>query len=111
MPVLELRTTGCSTGRPRSVLLTFVEQPKGPAVIGTNAGLDVDPAWVKNLAANPTAEIRLQGKWQAVSARRVDGTRYDLIWQTAVNANPQYADYRATLSRPVPIIVLERVSA
>lgn len=38
MPVLEMETTGHKTGRPRSILISYVETPDGPVVAGTNAG-------------------------------------------------------------------------
>jgi deazaflavin-dependent oxidoreductase (nitroreductase family) len=107
MPVLELETTGHRSGRPRSVLLTYVEEPGGPVVFGTNAGLDRDPAWVMNLRANANVRVRRNGTWVACIAQDVndEAVRADL-WARAVNANKGYADYLATLTRPVPIIQL-----
>lgn len=106
MPVLELVTTGHKSGQPRTILITFVDEPAGPAIIGTNAGLDVDPAWVRNLRANPNARIRVKGRWHNVSARETLGDDHARIWAAAVSANPGYSEYRKTLTRTVPIIQL-----
>ena len=40
MPVLELVTTGHVSGEPRSILISYVPMPTGPAIAGTNAGAE-----------------------------------------------------------------------
>jgi deazaflavin-dependent oxidoreductase (nitroreductase family) len=108
LPVLELVTTGHKSGASRSILITFIDEVAGPAVIGTNAGLDVDPAWVKNLRANPRARIRINGQWSDVVAQEVAGDDHDRIWSAATAAFPGYNDYLKTLTRTVPIMLLVR---
>ena len=107
MPVLELAAVGHKSGQERRILITYVESEGHPAIIGTNAGRDRDPAWVKNLTANPAARARWEGKWRPVRAVRLDGDLHADAWERAVAANPDYERYRKDLSRPVPIIRLE----
>lgn len=107
MPVLELATIGHRTGRERKILITYVDSGGSPAIIGTNAGRDRDPAWVKNLEAHPDARARWSGKWRKVHASRLQGAAYDDVWGRAVAANPGYATYRESLTRPIPIIRLD----
>lgn len=109
MPVLELVTVGYRSGQERRILITYVESDGCPAIIGTNAGRDRDPAWVKNLESNPTARARWDGEWREVRAVRLDGEAYDETWKLAVVANSDYERYRRMLTRPVPIVRLERV--
>jgi hypothetical protein len=40
MPVLELVTTGHKSGERRSILITYIDEPGGPVIFATNAGLD-----------------------------------------------------------------------
>jgi deazaflavin-dependent oxidoreductase (nitroreductase family) len=107
--VLELVTTGHKSGAQRSVLLTFIDDVSGPAVIGTNAGFDVDPAWVKNLRKNSQARIRVNGRWSNVVAREITGVEHERIWSAATRAYPGYNDYLKTLTRSVPIFQLVQV--
>ena len=53
LPVLELTTVGRTSGQARSVLLTYLKDPRGYVVIASNAGSTEDPAWWRNLRVAP----------------------------------------------------------
>lgn len=106
MPVLELVTTGHRSGEERSILISYVDTPDGPAIAGTNAGADRDPAWVKNLRAAPSARVRQEGRWRAVRGRFLEGPGWEAAW-TQFLAHPGYADYQRMATRPIPIVLLE----
>lgn len=106
MPVLELVTTGHRSGEPRSILISYLETEDGPAVAGTNAGADRDPAWVKNLRADPEARVREAGTWRDVRARFLDGEEHAEVWERFLPIDG-YAGYAEILTRPIPIVVLE----
>jgi F420H(2)-dependent quinone reductase len=111
MPVLELVTTGHKSGLPRSILVTYVDEPEGPVVFGTNAGLGRDPSWVVNLRAQPEVRIRTNRQWAACRAVEiVDEPQRSRLWQAALAANPGYAKYLPTINRPLPIVQLVRTS-
>jgi deazaflavin-dependent oxidoreductase (nitroreductase family) len=106
MPVLELVTIGRKSGEPRQILITYVEFDGAPAIIGTNAGSEKDPAWVGNLRVNPDARARWDGVWHDVTAIELTGEQHDEVWEAAVRVNPGYADYANDLTRPIPIVHL-----
>lgn len=106
MPVLELVTTGHVSGRQRSILISYVIMPSGPAIAGTNAGAARHPAWVENLRAEPKARVREDGEWRDVTARFVNGREWDAAWDLFLD-HPGYADYQRMLSRQIPIVILE----
>ncbi len=108
-PVLELVTTGHKSGRPRQILITYVDDGGRPAIIGTNAGKDVDPAWVKNLRAQPEARARWNGRWRRVRAVELEGQDHDYAWERGVAQAPVYQTYRQMLTRPVPIMRLVEI--
>jgi deazaflavin-dependent oxidoreductase (nitroreductase family) len=107
MPVLELETIGRKSGQPRQILITYVDSAGAPAIIGTNAGRDKDPAWVMNLSANPQARARWDGKWRNVIAVELDGLDHEAAWDSGVEDNSGYREYGKTLTRPIPILRLE----
>ena len=109
MPVLELVTTGWKSGEPRSILITYVETSSGPALAGTNAGAGHDPAWIKNLRADPRARARQAGAWREVTARFAEGAEWQEIWEL-FRALPGYADYERIVTRAIPLVILEPVS-
>lgn len=106
MPVLELVTTGHKTGQERSILISYVPTPAGPALAGTNAGADHDPAWVRNLRAEPRAKVREGGDWRDVSARFLEGDEADEAWERFTD-HRGYGEYREMTDRAIPLVALE----
>lgn len=109
LPVLELVTTGRTSGRPRPVLLNYRRHPRGWVVVASNAGHDQDPAWWRNLERRPRARVRVGRRTQEVVARRLQGQERDEQWRAMVSANPDYEEYRGRTERPIPVVLLERV--
>ena len=107
MPVVELITIGHKSGRERQILITYVDDGGVPALIGTNAGRDTDPAWVKNLRAHPNARARWGGTWRDVRAVELEGDDHERVWNAGVAVNPGYAEYLDGMTRSVPIVRLE----
>lgn len=106
MPVLELVTTGHRSGEPRSILINYVATPD-PVLAGTNAGSNREPAWIKNLRANPHARVREGKTWSRVNARFLEGEEWESAWQEFLT-HRGYADYERMLERPVPLVRLEK---
>lgn len=110
MPVVELITVGHRSGEERQVLLNYIESNGAPAVIGSNAGRDSDPAWVRNLRANPHARARWGGRWREVVAEELEGPAREAAWGSAGEANEGYREYAEGMTRTIPIFRLAPVS-
>ena len=63
---------------------------------------------MKNLRADPRAQIRERGVWREVRARLVEGPEWDAAWDRFLE-HPGYADYEKMLTRHIPIALLETV--
>lgn len=111
MPVVELVTIGRRSGEERHILITYVDTDRGPAIIGSNAGRDADPAWVLNLRANPEARARWDGTWRRVVGVELSGEERQSAWDAAVAISPGYADYAEGMTRDIPIMRLEARSS
>jgi deazaflavin-dependent oxidoreductase (nitroreductase family) len=107
MPVLELVTTGHLSGRPRSILITYVEQDGRPIVVGTNAGAAYDPAWAKNLRADPNCRVRRAGRWRDATAAFLDGAERERAWDAVIAANRAYSGYRTAAGRSIPVVSVQ----
>lgn len=107
LPVLELVTTGHKSGAPRSILVNYVATPTGPAIAGSNAGAPYDPAWAKNLRANPLARMRREGRWSEVRARFLEGEEWQQVW-ARFTEHGGYAGYAEAAGRRIPLVVLEQ---
>jgi deazaflavin-dependent oxidoreductase (nitroreductase family) len=55
--LLLLTTTGAKSGQPRVSPLAYFRIDGKLLIIGSFAGADVNPAWVHNLRANPSAHV------------------------------------------------------
>jgi len=107
LPVLELVTKGHKSGERRSILINYIATPTGPAIAGSNAGAPYDPAWAKNLRANPQARMRVEGRWSEVKARFLESEEWDRVWGQFTEQGG-YADYARTAGRRIPLVVLEQ---
>jgi deazaflavin-dependent oxidoreductase (nitroreductase family) len=109
LPVLELATTGRKTGQARSVLLTYLTDPRGYIVIASNAGSTEDPAWWRNLQSHPDATVRTGRTVRDVRMRSLEGDDRANALARAVAAYSGYATYATTAGRTIPVVLLEVV--
>jgi hypothetical protein len=88
LPVIILTTTGARTGKTRKNPVMRVERDGTYGAIASYAGNPVNPRWYYNLL-------------------EVSGAEKQAWWDLADALNPNYARYRATASRDIPIVALE----
>ena len=70
MPVVELHTTGRTSGKRRSTMLTAPIHGDGTYVlVASRGGDDRDPDWYRNLVANPDIELTVDRKTLEMTAR------------------------------------------
>jgi deazaflavin-dependent oxidoreductase (nitroreductase family) len=108
-PLLLLHHWGAKTGTERVNPLVY--QPLGDdfAVFGSKAGADTNPDWYHNLRANPDTKVEVGGETVPVRARVAEGEERDRIWEQQKRDNPNFAEYETLTSRPIPVVILERV--
>ncbi len=94
-PVLWLTTTGAKSRQPREVPLLGIPTPSHElAVFGTNFGRARTPGWVHNLLAHPEVVAKWRTNSALVTAVPLPPDAQEPIWQTAIAAYPNYANYR-----------------
>jgi deazaflavin-dependent oxidoreductase (nitroreductase family) len=106
-PVVILTTRGASSGAIRKTPVMRVVDGANYVAIASYAGNPNNPAWYRNLAADPEAEIRDGARHIPVRAREVFGEERARLWAIADAGNPAYARYRATSGRDIPVLLLE----
>lgn len=106
LATLFLHTTGWKSGKPRVTGLFYIRDGSDFVVVASNAGASADPAWCLNLRKRPEAEVEIAGRRQPVHAREANAEEHDRLWPRLVAANPDYAAYRATAGRPIPVFVI-----
>ncbi len=116
MPVIELTTTGRSSGLPRTALLTVPAREPLPGgqsgerliVIASRGGDDLQPAWYLNLVAEPRVLVAAPGEHpRPYRARTADPDERARLWPLAVRAYRGYAAYQRKTEREIPVVILE----
>jgi deazaflavin-dependent oxidoreductase (nitroreductase family) len=106
MKVLLLETTGRKSGQPRSVGLSHLEQDGRYFVVASYAGEDRDPAWAKNLRAQPRARVAIGGRSFSVVAQVLEGQERDAMFDRFVEADAAYGEYGARTTPEIPVFEL-----
>lgn len=108
MPVLELTTTGRTSGRERRVMLTSPWRDGDTiAIVASRGGDDIHPAWYLNLQADPNVMVKTQDGSQGMLARTATAEERDEIWPQIVEDFANYGAYQAKTDREIPIVLLE----
>ena len=102
-PVMVLTTTGSRTGQPREAVVSFSRDGDDYIVVGSKSGEPDDPAWFKNLIANPTVTVEAEGRKFQAKAAVAEGADRDALWDGHVAEHPQFADYPSKTTRIIPI--------
>jgi deazaflavin-dependent oxidoreductase (nitroreductase family) len=106
--LLLLTTTGAKSGQPRLSPLAYLRLDGRLIIIGSFAGADVNPAWVHNLRANPSAHVEIGSESFDVIARELPPEERDVVFPKVTAAAPGFADYQAKTTRLIPLFELQR---
>jgi deazaflavin-dependent oxidoreductase (nitroreductase family) len=90
LPLLLLTTTGSRSGEPRLTPLCYVTIDDAYYVAATNSGRPGVPAWLKNIRAEPHANIEVGTKSIPVAAEELSGPRLRDLWEVFVREMPTY---------------------
>jgi deazaflavin-dependent oxidoreductase (nitroreductase family) len=95
LPVIIVTHMGNKTGAIRKIPLMRVKDGDSYVLVGSQGGAPTDPAWVRNLRANPDVEIRDETVVRPMRVREVENeAERSRLWQLAVAAFPPYAEYQ-----------------
>jgi deazaflavin-dependent oxidoreductase (nitroreductase family) len=107
-PVLLLTTTGAKSGEPRTRPLAYLRDAGHIYVFAGNRGAPTNPAWYYNLIAHPDVTVELGAETFKARATVVDNAEGERLGSIQVQKIPALASLAATLTRKVPVVLLER---
>jgi deazaflavin-dependent oxidoreductase (nitroreductase family) len=108
--LLLLTTTGAKSGKSRVSPLGYLRVDGKLIIIGSFAGADVNPAWVHNLRANPSAHIEIGTESSDVIARELLSAERDELFPKVTAVAPGFAEYQAKTTRVIPVFELQPVN-
>ena len=114
MPVFKVTTTGRTSGRPRTVMLTAPVQTDDTYVfVASKGGDDRHPDWYRNLVANAdfTVEPATGGSPIALVARTATSDEKAELWPKIVASYKGYGGYQNRTDREIPVVIAEPPAA
>ncbi|WP_349270498.1 nitroreductase [Mycolicibacterium parafortuitum] len=110
LPVMLLTTTGAKSGLRRQLPLVYAVDGDSLILIASNYGRPGNPAWYRNLTANPRVEV-LAGKRSGtyIASEIADPAERSAAWDKALDMYAGYSDYEVRSgNRTIPLIRLAR---
>jgi deazaflavin-dependent oxidoreductase (nitroreductase family) len=104
---MRLTAVGRRTGRPRSVILGYVEDGPNLVTLAMNGWLEPEPAWWLNLQAHPDAEVRLVDGPRKVRAYAAAGDERSRLWARWREIGQKLDSYAALRPNETAVVVLE----
>ena len=109
-PLLLLHSIGARSGKERVNPMMYQAVGDAYAAFASKGGAPSNPDWYHNLIATPDATIEVGTRTVPVRARIADDVERDTIWETQKQRYPGFADYEASTTRQIPVVILEPVN-
>lgn len=103
---LILATTGRRTGEARRTCLIYGTSGEDFVVVASKAGSDDDPAWFKNLVAEPSVGVQVGPRRFTARARVATPAEREALWPKMAAMFPLYDEYAQKTERVIPIVLL-----
>ncbi|HEY3682567.1 MAG TPA: nitroreductase family deazaflavin-dependent oxidoreductase [Streptosporangiaceae bacterium] len=103
---LVLATTGRRTGTPRRTCLIYGTSGGAYVVVASKGGAEDDPAWFKNLEAEPSVGVQVGTRRFTARARVASAAERAPLWTQMAGIFPLYEDYARKTEREIPIVLL-----
>lgn len=104
---LRLTTTGRRTGRPRSVILGYVEDGPNLVTLAMNGWGPGEPAWWLNLQTHPDASVDLANGQRLVTANAATGDTRARQWATWRDIDANLDAYAALRPSETAVVILQ----
>jgi deazaflavin-dependent oxidoreductase (nitroreductase family) len=108
-PVLLLTTTGRASGRSRTSPLMYLADDTSSDrlfIFASAGGADTDPAWLRNIEADPEVTVELGRETLAASAQVLPEDQRASVYMIQAQRYPGFADYQSMTSRRIPVVAL-----
>lgn len=106
--LLLLTTTGRRSGDPRTTPMMRLPIGGTSYVVASNDGAPEDPAWLRDLEADPRAHVEEDGLAYDATARILRGTNRAAAWSAVVGQAPFFAEHQERAGREIPVVELIR---
>ena len=106
IPCLLLKVRGARSGVTREVPLLYVPDGEDVLLVGSGGGSEREPAWARNLRANPEVVTLRGGREERRYATLLIGADRAEAWRLALRTYPGFERYQDRLAREIPVFRL-----
>jgi deazaflavin-dependent oxidoreductase (nitroreductase family) len=78
-------------------------------IVASKGGADHHPEWYLNLREMPEVEVQIATQAFRATWREPQGAEREKVWGFVVDCHPFYAQYQASTSREIPLVMLKPV--
>ena len=103
---LILATTGRRSGQARRTCLIYGKSGDEFVVVASKGGAEEDPAWFKNLEAEPSVGVQAGTRRCTARARVASPAERADLWPMMAGIFPLYEEYAQQTERVIPIVLL-----
>ena len=104
---LWLTTTGRRSGKPRRVVVGYIEDGENLVTIAMNGWSAAEPAWWLNLQTHPEATLRTRASVRRVRARPAQGPERERLWARWSTIDTNLNAYAALRPTETAVVILE----
>jgi deazaflavin-dependent oxidoreductase (nitroreductase family) len=102
--LLLLTTVGARTGRRRTAPMMVHREGDRVFVIASGAGTPSDPAWYRNLVADPHVTVEIDDATYETVARPLEGEELEAAWARITAAHPFFLEHAERAGRTIPVV-------
>jgi deazaflavin-dependent oxidoreductase (nitroreductase family) len=106
-PAALVTTTGRKSGELRTTPTLYLRDGDRIILPASFGGRDANPAWYRNLNADPKVHVQIRAEQLDLVARDATDDERKRYWPLLIKLYPPYRGYREAADRPIPLVVCE----
>lgn len=102
-----IKYTGRKSGKVFITPLIYGDIGGEVVIVASKGGADHHPAWYLNIVDSDEVEFQIGTQAFRATWREPAGEEYSKVWNFMVDVFPAYANYQASTSRKIPLVVMK----
>lgn len=106
-PICVVTMIGKKSGQAREIALIHLPWEEKKLLVASLGGMDKNPIWYYNIAANPKIEIMVEGIKKSYIAKQASAQEKENLWPHLLSLYPDFDEYQARTDRDIPVFICD----